>query len=245
MEFNLYQRLASRTECDQTRSLARMANLRMTHTMNYEAAQLRQIRLNHSVLGLAGEAGELAAALEKWVYYGQDLDITNVAEEVGDCLWYLAELCNALGIDLGDCAAANVRKLKARYPEAFSDDKACDRDLRAEREAVQEAGYLKVTSAPHGPADWLCDCGHINVAADAGCGKCHYPRPWEGGEGAGKRKMSLEDQIRERRLRLSGQPADARAATNRPPDQPHPFGYDEAEHGCDTRPGGGPERGCD
>jgi NTP pyrophosphatase (non-canonical NTP hydrolase) len=34
--------------------------------------------------------------------------------EPGDVLWYLAELCTQLGIDLADVAAANIRKLEDR-----------------------------------------------------------------------------------------------------------------------------------
>jgi NTP pyrophosphatase (non-canonical NTP hydrolase) len=151
MDFQLYQSMASRTECDQTRSLARMANLPMAHTKGLGPSQLRQIRLNHGVLGLTGEVGELAAALEKWVYYGQDLDEGNVAEEVGDCLWYLSLVCSALGLSLEDCAAANIRKLKARYPEAYSDERAGVRDLDAERKALGALGHHQTAAALPGP----------------------------------------------------------------------------------------------
>ncbi len=34
--------------------------------------------------------------------------------ELGDVLWYLAELCTQLGIGLDDVAAANLAKLQGR-----------------------------------------------------------------------------------------------------------------------------------
>lgn len=131
-----YQKLAERTECDQTRSLARLACLTMSRTRDYGPAQLKAVRLNHGVLGLAGEVGELAAALEKWIYYGRPLDQGNIAEEVGDCLWYLAQICNSLGLDLGACMEANIRKLRARYPERYTDEAAANRNAEAERRAL-------------------------------------------------------------------------------------------------------------
>jgi NTP pyrophosphatase (non-canonical NTP hydrolase) len=150
-----YQRLASVTECDQTRSLARMANLCFSRTKDLEPAQLRQIRLNHGVLGLMGEVGELAAALERWVYYGKELDEDNVAEEMGDCLWYLAELCNALGVSMGRVMEANIAKLRARYPEKYTDEAASNRDLEAEKKAMTAAfareGRDKKTDKPRPP----------------------------------------------------------------------------------------------
>jgi NTP pyrophosphatase (non-canonical NTP hydrolase) len=260
MDFNSYQQLASRTECDQTRSLARMANLLFSRTKDLEPSQLRQIRLNHGVLGLTGEVGELAAALERWVYYGQDLDAGNVAEEVGDCLWYLSLVCDSLGLSLEDCAAANIRKLKARYPEAYSDERAGVRDLEAERKALGALGYPKTASTLYGPADWLCDCGHINLPTDTGCAKC----------GNQSSQANLKAQIAERQSKLaeqvekealteggslthgvaekasqsSGHPANCNytpcrqrrlhpehfKSDNRPPDQPNPFGCDESEN---------------
>lgn len=38
----------------------------------------------------------------------------HIIKEIGDCLWYLAALCNELGITLGFAALVNLRKLVAR-----------------------------------------------------------------------------------------------------------------------------------
>jgi hypothetical protein len=81
----------------------------------------------------------LAQLLERWVYYGQSLPIPDVEEEVGDCLWYLALLCNAVGIPMERAMEGNLAKLKARFPHKFTEEAAANRDPTAERKASDEA----------------------------------------------------------------------------------------------------------
>jgi hypothetical protein len=59
-----------------------------------------------------------------------------LADEVGDILFYLTALCNANGITLEDAMRANVAKLRARYPDGFSADKAVNKDEAAEELAM-------------------------------------------------------------------------------------------------------------
>lgn len=131
-----YQVSASRTECDQKRSLTRINDCSVFERTGWP--DLASVRLIHGVLGLTGETGELASAVEKWLYYGHELDETNIKEEVGDCLWYLALICNALRLDLDGIMDANIAKLKKRYPEKFCQDRAKEenRDRAAEAKVV-------------------------------------------------------------------------------------------------------------
>jgi NTP pyrophosphatase (non-canonical NTP hydrolase) len=46
-------------------------------------------------------------------------------------------ICNAHGILFSDVLESNIRKLKARYPEKFTSEKAIVRDLAAESEALK------------------------------------------------------------------------------------------------------------
>ena len=89
--------------------------------------------LMYTALGLAGEAGEIANKVKK-VYrdelyytisdvsvnspsikylYKPDI-IDNLEKEIGDVLWYCAQICTELGINLGDAATSNLMKLKDR-----------------------------------------------------------------------------------------------------------------------------------
>lgn len=93
----------------------------------------QRIDLIHAVFGVAGEAGELCDPVKKSMFYGKPLDVENIKEEAGDLLWYIAgPLCRALGCTLEELAAANVAKLRKRYPEKYSDAAAVARADKAE-----------------------------------------------------------------------------------------------------------------
>ena len=83
-------------------------------------------RLHHSVFGLTSEAGEFAGILQK-VYQGHEFDKDHIKKELGDCLWMIAEACEALDLDMDDVMQTNIDKLKARYPEGFSADRSLHR----------------------------------------------------------------------------------------------------------------------
>ena len=74
--------------------------------------------LEQRVLGLVGESGEIADKIKKW-YRDQKgdlskLDRADLAEELGDVLWYVATFADLLGYKLGDIAKANAAKLSSR-----------------------------------------------------------------------------------------------------------------------------------
>jgi len=76
-------------------------------------------RLLVQTLGLCGEAGEVADLVKKATWHGRPLCPADIAIELGDVLWYVADLATALGLTLDEIAAMNVAKLKARYPDGF------------------------------------------------------------------------------------------------------------------------------
>ena len=126
---NDYQKLAERTDKDRSENvITRM-----------EMGKREAACLLHSAIGLSGEAGELAGVVEKWIYYFQPLNEVQAAEELGDCLWYIAQACTALGITLESVMVANIEKLKKRYPNCYTDTNAeeSNRDRSAEAAIVQ------------------------------------------------------------------------------------------------------------
>lgn len=84
-------------------------------------------RLMVSALGLAGEAGEFANLVKKMTAHGHPLDVEALADELGDVLWYLAEAASACGLDLGEIGEENVKKLRKRYPNGFSEERSLHR----------------------------------------------------------------------------------------------------------------------
>ena len=81
---------------------------------------------NHALHGMSGEIGEIHSLYQK-TYQGHMLNLEHMMKELGDLLWFIAEYCTAMGWTLEDVAQLNINKLKARYPEGFSEDKSLHR----------------------------------------------------------------------------------------------------------------------
>lgn len=97
----------------------------------------QDVQLLHGVLGIATELEELLVQLLSHIDMGEPLDIVNVQEELGDHLWYIALAANAVGMTLPDLMRQNDAKLEKRFGPVFSEDKALNRDLDAERKTLE------------------------------------------------------------------------------------------------------------
>lgn len=103
----------------------------------YEAAAHRTISpecradmdkaLLNAVLGLVGEAGEVADHVKKHLFHGHEIDLTHLAKEAGDIMWYIAELCFAISYTMPEVADMNIEKLLKRYPDGFSSERSLSR----------------------------------------------------------------------------------------------------------------------
>jgi NTP pyrophosphatase (non-canonical NTP hydrolase) len=82
------------------------------------AAYPREAWLWYPALGLAGEAGEVAEHAKKTIRDdGGEVDDARraaIAKELGDVLWYVAQLATELELDLDDVAQGNLDKLLSR-----------------------------------------------------------------------------------------------------------------------------------
>jgi NTP pyrophosphatase (non-canonical NTP hydrolase) len=76
----------------------------------------------YPTLGLVGEAGEFAEKIKKLIR-DKDTDTpatvtaedrTEVLKELGDVLWYVAQLATEFGVDLDTVATSNLEKLRSR-----------------------------------------------------------------------------------------------------------------------------------
>lgn len=70
-------------------------------------------RIIYPALGLCGESGEVAEKIKKFLRDGI-LNDREVAKELGDVLWYVANLAEDLGYDLAEIADINLEKLESR-----------------------------------------------------------------------------------------------------------------------------------
>ena len=92
-------------------------------TLNeYQQAALTTATYTHSIiypaLGLTGEAGEVADKVKKVLRDNDGVFDEHrkmeIAKELGDVLWYIANMADDLGFKLEEIAQMNVNKLASR-----------------------------------------------------------------------------------------------------------------------------------
>ena len=94
-------------------------------------------RVAHGVIGIATEAGELTECLYKSMENNAPLDYVNLIEELFDGDWYKAVISDECDIDWEKSWQTIIDKLKARFGEKFSEDRANNRDLDKERKILE------------------------------------------------------------------------------------------------------------
>jgi NTP pyrophosphatase (non-canonical NTP hydrolase) len=85
----------------------------------------------YPVLGLAGETGEVIEKLKK-VMRNDNMVLTdefreNIKKELGDVLWYLAQVTTEMGLKLDDVATTNIDKLQSRLARGVIKSEGDDR----------------------------------------------------------------------------------------------------------------------
>jgi NTP pyrophosphatase (non-canonical NTP hydrolase) len=75
--------------------------------------------IQYLTLGLASEAGEVAGVVKKeirdnpTITYSADFE-QKMSKELGDCMWYVAQLCHWLELDFDKILEGNIDKLSLR-----------------------------------------------------------------------------------------------------------------------------------
>src|ERR1700674_468072 len=83
------------------------------------------------MLGLAGETGQLLSEYKKHLRDGEAhrLFKERVSEELGDLLWYVANVASKFDLSLDGIAAANLAKVKARWAAHRAEPLSFDAEL--------------------------------------------------------------------------------------------------------------------
>ena len=85
-----------------------------------ETAQYPNLGSNniYPTLGLVGEAGEVAEKVKKVIRDNNGVfdeqSKKGIKKELGDVLWYIANLCTEFEFNMDDVALENLSKLKSR-----------------------------------------------------------------------------------------------------------------------------------
>ncbi|MFT5032555.1 MAG: NTP pyrophosphatase (non-canonical NTP hydrolase) [Bacteroidia bacterium] len=108
------------------------------------------------LLGLAGETGELLSEYKKHIRDGEAhlLFKDRVSEELGDLLWYIANVAEKFGLKLEDIARQNLEKASGRWGQqekeplifdaTFGDDERLPRKFEVELSEVTIDGSTKI-----------------------------------------------------------------------------------------------------
>lgn len=91
----------------------------------------------HAMLGMVTEVGEFTDAIKKHLLYGKELDLVNLDEEIGDLLWYIAIYIESRQGSFESIMQINIEKLRARYPNKFTEYDALNRNLDNERNILE------------------------------------------------------------------------------------------------------------
>lgn len=90
----------------------------------YQTEAAKTLHPTADIIYLAGklacEATEILQPLLKMRYHGKEANVADIIEELGDLMWYVATLAQALDADLSDIAEANIAKLRERHGESYN-----------------------------------------------------------------------------------------------------------------------------
>lgn len=80
----------------------------------------------HALFGMASEVGEIHGIFQKH-YQGHSINYTELKQEIGDLLWFIAEFCTASGWDMEYIMQMNLDKIERRYPDGFEEKRSVER----------------------------------------------------------------------------------------------------------------------
>ena len=91
-------------------------------SLNAKGANIE--RLTTAAVGISAEGGEFMEIVKKMVFQGKPWDEHNrkhLIIELGDVMWYVAQVTQALGVTMEEVLDTNITKLGKRYPAGAFD----------------------------------------------------------------------------------------------------------------------------
>ena len=109
---------------------------RRTQNENLQLWQQRE----HALYGLASEVGEVLGIHQK-IHQGHPMDEAALQNEIGDVMWFVAELCDVYGWHMSEIATLNIDKLRERYPVRFTVEYSLNRKEYKRNRMPAVSGY--------------------------------------------------------------------------------------------------------
>ena len=119
---------------DKVTSEASKSSDKMRERIDYlNSRDIEMSRLLTAGIGLSGEVGEFNEIIKKIMFQEKSFDDVareHMKKELGDIMWYVAQACLALKVDLLDVINTNKEKLSKRFPQKmFSERDDANRDV--------------------------------------------------------------------------------------------------------------------
>lgn len=115
--------------------LDRELNLNLETTSN--ETNFVQLKNETLIIQSLKQSCLLLDALKKKIYYNRNIDIENFSDTTKKLFETLCLFCKVNEINIGEILDTNISKLKARYGEKFSSEKAINRDIDLERAILE------------------------------------------------------------------------------------------------------------
>lgn len=109
-----------------TSQIARLAGFTLEELKIKSAVEL-ELGFVDNGLSLSSKAGEIADLIKKAVFHGHKIDRDTIEELLSDVLSHIIIIGESVGLDILKIAAANIEKLKKRYPSGFSRKRSINR----------------------------------------------------------------------------------------------------------------------
>jgi NTP pyrophosphatase (non-canonical NTP hydrolase) len=112
--------------------LSRELNIEEIEDKNFEYNEFK------TLLAFTKATLKLLDLYKKKIYYNKPIDLTVVKILSIEMIQLLRHFCFLHGADVSKILDKNIEKLKARYGDKFSSEKAINRDLEKEREILEK-----------------------------------------------------------------------------------------------------------
>lgn len=97
----------------------------------------RKNRTKKVIIDLYKTSSLLMDIYKKKIFYNKEINDKNVIELANKLLYLSCKYCNINNISVSDSLNKNILKLKQRYGDKFSTEKAINRDIETERNILE------------------------------------------------------------------------------------------------------------
>ena len=112
--------------------------VKMVEELGQEKSFQLKGKLLHGALGVSTEAGEVLDFVKKYMFYGREINTSDLKAELGDLLFYVQMVIQYMGSSMEEILAINLAKLNTRYPNGYNHGDAKVRDKEAEKIAIKK-----------------------------------------------------------------------------------------------------------